>query len=97
MNTKLIEMAQKAATQWEGTDAYHQAAQIISMLIDEIKHNDIGCDCCNGDEALFYQDNKNCAFVDSHGEIMVVVKDHTMRFKVDCCPKCGRRFSTISA
>lgn len=56
----------------------------------------VGCDCCNGDEALFYQDDGNCAFVDSHGEIMATVKGHIMRFTVDCCPKCGRRFSAIS-
>lgn len=51
-----------------------------------------GCNCCEGDTALFYQDNENCAFVDSKGEVMVVVKDHTMRFKVSYCPNCGKRF-----
>jgi len=50
------------------------------------------CDFCEGDEALYYQDGENCAFVDSHGEVMVVVNGHILQFKVDHCPKCGRRF-----
>lgn len=66
--------------------------QNICDKLDQILHEGEGCDCCNGNEALFYQDNENCAFVDSHGEIMVMVKDHVMRFKVDFCPKCGRKF-----
>ena len=66
--------------------------QSLCDKLDQIIHENDGCNCCNGDEALFYQDSENCAFVDSHGEIMVMVKDHVMRFKVDCCPKCGRKF-----
>lgn len=30
--------------------------------------------------------------IDSKGEIMVTVKDNIMRFKVDFCPKCGKKF-----
>lgn len=48
-----------------------------------------GCNCCYGDEALFWKDNENNAFIDSHGEIMVTVKDRTMRFNVSHCPNCG--------
>ena len=48
------------------------------------------CNYCNGDEAVFWKDDANCAFVDSHGEMMVVAKDKTMRFKVNRCPMCGR-------
>lgn len=51
-----------------------------------------GCECCAGDEALYWKDNENNAFVDSKGEIMVTVKDHEMRFRVKCCPNCGRVF-----
>lgn len=36
MNKELIQMAKKAANAWRGTDAYHQAAIIIDMLISEI-------------------------------------------------------------
>lgn len=66
--------------------------QTLCDKLDQIIHENDGCDCCDSDEALFYQDNENCAFIDSHGEIMIIVKDNTMRFKVDYCPKCGRKF-----
>lgn len=68
-----------------------EAADILDTL-KPIMLNDDGCSCCSGDEALFWKDDQNCAFVDSTGEIMVVVRDKAMRFKVDCCPKCGRKF-----
>ena len=51
-----------------------------------------GCDCCLGDKAVYWKDNENNAFVDSKGEMMVVVKDKLLRFKVECCPNCGNRF-----
>lgn len=50
------------------------------------------CDYHNGDKAIFWLDNENNAFVDSHGEILVTAKDKTIRFKVDYCPMCGHRF-----
>ena len=60
--------------------------------LEKIIFNQDGCDYCEGDEALIYKDNEDCAFVDSQGEMMVVVKDKTMRFKVKRCPNCGRVF-----
>ena len=51
-----------------------------------------GCNCCLADEAVYWKDNENNAFVDSKGEIMVVVKDKLLRFKVKYCPNCGRKF-----
>lgn len=51
-----------------------------------------GCDCCQGDEALYWKDNENNAFVDSKGEILTTVKGMTMRYKVKCCPSCGKEF-----
>lgn len=52
----------------------------------------VGCGCCLGDEPLFWEDDENCAFVDSKGEVLVTVKDHIMRFKVKYCPNCGHEF-----
>ena len=52
-----------------------------------------GCMSCHGDEALFWKDEYNNVFIDSHGEIMVTVKNQTIRFKVDHCPKCGFKFN----
>ena len=52
----------------------------------------VGCDCCNGDDALFYKDNENNAFIDSHGEMLVTSGDHSVRFQVRHCPNCGREF-----
>lgn len=60
--------------------------------ISEISETVVGCECCIGDEALYWKDNENNAFVDSKGDVLVTVKDHMMRFKVKCCPNCGRKF-----
>jgi len=38
MNNELIRVAQTAVKHWAGTDTYHQAAEIISMLVNEIEH-----------------------------------------------------------
>ncbi|WP_097005266.1 hypothetical protein [Lacrimispora amygdalina] len=51
------------------------------------------CECCNSDEALYWEDNKNNAFVHSKEEILVTVKGETMRYKVKCCPNCGKKFT----
>lgn len=51
-----------------------------------------GCECCVGDEALYWKDDENNAFVDSKGEVFVTVKDHIIRFQVKCCPNCGHKF-----
>lgn len=40
MNEELIKVAEKAANSWRNTDAYHQAATIIDMLVDEVKRLD---------------------------------------------------------
>ena len=34
---EIITVAKKAADAWRGTDAYHQAAQIIDMLVSELE------------------------------------------------------------
>jgi len=57
-------------------------------LIDE----NADCDCCQGDEALYWADDENNAFVDSRGDVLVTVKGMTMRYKVKCCPNCGKKF-----
>lgn len=51
-----------------------------------------GCDCCLGVKPLYWKDNENNAFVDSGGQILATIKDHTARFKVKYCPNCGRMF-----
>lgn len=55
-----------------------------------------GCSCCHGDEAVYYRDNENNAFIDHTGEMLVTAHDHTIRFHVDRCPKCGFVFATVS-
>lgn len=52
----------------------------------------IGCECCSGDVALYYRNNENNAFIDSKGEMLITVKDKTLRFSVKYCPNCGRKF-----
>ena len=52
-----------------------------------------GCNCCAGDTALYWADAQNNAFINSHGEMEVMVKDHLIRFNVNRCPNCERVFS----
>ena len=35
--SEIITMAKKAADAWRNTDTYHQAAQIIDMLVEELE------------------------------------------------------------
>lgn len=50
------------------------------------------CNYCAGDEALYWKDGENNAFIDSYGEILVTVNGIPMKFKVPRCPMCGRIF-----
>ena len=51
-----------------------------------------GCDCCLGNKAVHYKDNEISVFVDTKGEMTVTTKDELVRFKVSCCPNCGKKF-----
>lgn len=64
----------------------------LDELKEKVRHIESGCDCCEGDEALYWKDNEYNAFVDHRGNVLVTVKGHTMRFKVNRCPHCGRFF-----
>lgn len=50
------------------------------------------CSCCMGDEALYWKDGCNNAFIDSTGEMLVTVNGEEITFHVGHCPKCGRAF-----
>lgn len=52
----------------------------------------LGCEVCDGDEAVFLQDENNNAFVDSKGNMDAMVRGCVITFKVQHCPVCGRRF-----
>lgn len=56
----------------------------------------MSCEHCSGDTPVFWKDDANCAFVNSGGEMMVVVNDKTIRFKVNRCPMCGRLFKGVN-
>lgn len=56
-----------------------------------------GCECCLGNESLYWKDNENNAFVDSKGEVLTTVKDRIMRYKVKYCPNCGREFQGLKS
>lgn len=57
-----------------------------------IEESGMECDYCQGDVPLFWKDEKNNVFVDSNGEIMVIVDGKEMYFSVSYCPSCGRKF-----
>lgn len=67
--------------------------QSLCDKLDQIIHENDGCNCCNGDEALFYQNGDTNAFIDSKGNIDVMIDGATMRFSVKRCPNCGREFN----
>lgn len=48
------------------------------------------CEYCDGDEAVFWEDNENNAFVDCYGEMLVTARDRSVHFKVRYCPMCGK-------
>lgn len=50
------------------------------------------CEYCCGDTPVFWVDDQNNAFVDKTGDMFITIKDKSLRFKVDFCPKCGRKF-----
>lgn len=66
--------------------------QNLCDRLDQIIHENDGCNCCNGDEALFYQNGDTNAFIDSKGNVDVMIDGATMRFTVKNCPNCGRAF-----
>lgn len=66
--------------------------QNLCDRLDQIIHENDGCNCCNGDEALFYQNGDTNAFIDSKGNVDVMIYGATMRFTVNNCPNCGRAF-----
>lgn len=66
--------------------------QNLCDKLDQIIHENDGCNCCNGDEALFYQNGDTNAFIDSKGNVDVMIDGATMRFIVKNCPNCGRVF-----
>ena len=51
-----------------------------------------GCSCCHGDEALYYENDMNNAFIDSSGEMLVMANGNSIKFHVDKCPRCGFLF-----
>ena len=66
--------------------------QNLCDKLDQIIHENDVCNCCNGDEALFYQNGDTNAFIDSKGNVDVMIDGATMRFTVKNCPNCGRVF-----
>lgn len=59
---------------------------------NEKRDDDTFCNYCDGDEALFYKNNDNCAFVDSKGRVLVCANGESMEFQVKYCPACGKEF-----
>ena len=68
----------------------------VNVLFDmEIKETERvteerGCECCEGNNPLFYDDSDNCMFVNSVGELFIIVKGNSIKTRVKYCPNCGR-------
>lgn len=52
------------------------------------------CPYCEGDMAVYWEDDDNYAFIDSEGNLLVAAAGHQMSFGVPRCPMCGKRFKT---
>ena len=62
-NNKTIQLAKKAADAWRSTDTYHQAAQIIDMLISALE-GDITLTPPNEPLSVFVQDDPDREYID---------------------------------
>ena len=51
------------------------------------------CNYHDGDEAIYWIDEDNNAFVDSFGEMLITVNGHETRIYVRYCPMCGKRLN----
>ena len=60
--------------------------------IKVINVNRLGCDCCSGDEAVFWENGENNAFIVNKGEMLIMVEGVAKNFKVKFCPCCGKEF-----
>jgi hypothetical protein len=49
-----------------------------------------------GNEAIFWKDEHNNAFINSNGEMRVTSNWQEIKFTVDRCPKCGRLFKGVN-
>lgn len=92
----------KPTLTWFETEWYPKDG-ICNVYVDgnldsEIDLFDIltGCSCCHGDEALYYENDMNNAFIDSSGEMLVMADGNSIKFKVDRCPRCGFLFCSSS-
>ena len=54
-----------------------------------------GYDCCVGGVPVFWKNNENNTFIDRTREVLVTIKDKTMRFRVQYCPICGRKLGSM--
>lgn len=90
MAFRLLQSMIDSTDELQTDPAYIEAMKIGQAALKGID----GCECCLGDEALFWRDDENNAFVDNKGEILVTVKNRDMRFKVKFCPSCGHRFES---
>lgn len=90
MNTELINLAQKAADELKNSHEYHQASDIISMLIEEIKRisnesTATWIEYTGEDEGFHYCSKcKKAAFNYQDGEECIEILS-------DFCPHCGRK------
>lgn len=57
-----------------------------------LNNNQLGCDCCEGDAAVYWGNDKNNAFVDKNGKMLITVDGKIIEFNVEYCPTCGRKF-----
>lgn len=55
-----------------------------------MKNNNHGCNCCMGDEPIYWDNKDNNAFVDKKGNILITAKGNEVSFKVKYCPNCGK-------
>jgi len=92
VNKDLIVTAKRAADSWRGTDAYHQPATIIDMLIEELgrAERQEGLDkCMPHPEKSDFNKGYQQALMDISKPMAVIAKN----WNPSICPRCKGSFS----
>lgn len=94
----LINEAEREASVMAGNQKPLETVPIydfVEYLEQENRFKESGCQCCDGDEALF-ESGDLLIFINSAGVMSFFKKEGMDPFcevQVDKCPKCGRKFA----
>ena len=80
--SEIITMAKKAADAWRNTDTYHQAAQIIDMLVEELERKPT---LTPPNEWILVEDR-----LPEPGDLIVYADNTVWGYQYGICRVCGK-------